>query len=228
MSDPGFLEVLVDAIDKYPLVDPGRDQIRAALRALVAYRQDPPAATKLWVEQRIASALANTKLSPMYCADADGKVTLAFNPSEPPKSSLFGQPRNPEANPPATPVSSPSEWAQARERLRDATEKAQACLSRVCSEQSYKLRVGIPARPGYDDDLVLAEAMSAARALLALGDPAPAGSASELPLLRELYAILGRRRAIAEQSAETMAFSIAQQETKALIARASAQAGGKS
>ena len=159
MSDPDFIDVLTEAAygPKHGVRPFSKDDIRAALRALVAYR----------------------------------------------------------ANPPATPVSSPSEWAQARQRLRDASTLVQIT---EFGNPSFPLRLN-----GLTD---------AADAILAIGDPAPAAPASELPLLRELRGWSeGYRRAAPKSEWErgnATATNSFIAKIDALIARASSQAGGES
>ena len=66
MSDPDFIEVIVNAVYHTTCDEDDPNALRAALLDLVEHCKQPPAATKLWVEQRLASLR---------------------NPSEPPKSS---------------------------------------------------------------------------------------------------------------------------------------------
>lgn len=153
MSDPDCIDVIADTLwHASQCRGPwSQDDCRAALRAFAEHCRQPPAATKLWVEQRLASALAGLR--------------APANPSEPPKSS-------------------PSEWAQARERLRDVLRK-------------------VDPRDEEFDSLWI-DVHEASSALLALGDPAPADGTA---LLRELRATLGRRRVLAEQAAEATAWA---------------------
>lgn len=69
--------------------------------------------------------------------------------------------------------------------LQASIDKARECLWRVCGQQSFRLKVCIPARPGVDDDCVIADGLEAGKEAVALMRSAPDGdAAAEIARLR--------------------------------------------